>query len=144
MEKLFFVLFTISLFSGEGWAASLDEEYKLKQLCENDAQEIFSRETRRMKLDHYKLSYINHYNKSLKTCFMIIQISTDLNLLDLPVIETLSYDFFDVEENAKVGSFFMQLDRKSGKKTLFFCHFSGQECHSLPEWQKLIKLYMEE
>ena len=75
---------------------------------------------------------------------MVIKITTDLNLIEPPTFENLSYDFYDVNVSTKIGSFLIQLDRKSGLETLLFCHVSKVECHSLLEWNKLIKPFMEE
>ena len=143
MKKLF-ALLIVCLFPIQGGAASLEEEHEIKQLCMEDAQDLFNKETGKLKLDHITMRNITYYNKSLKSCFMMIQLSTDIASLDSPRDEILSYDFYHVDENAKIGSFLMQRDRKSGRETLFYCHFSGRECHSLPEWRNLVKSYMEE
>jgi hypothetical protein len=143
-KKLPIILIIICFLAGQGWGASGGEENSLKQLCEDDAKDLFKKETRKMKLVTLDLSYKNYYNKSLKSCFMIIKISTDLKPIEPPSIENLSYDFYDVNENAKIGSFLMQRDRKSGLETLLFCHVSKVECHSLLEWKNLVKPFMEE
>ena len=127
-----------------GWGASAGEEKNLKQLCEEDARDLYQKETGKMKLEKLDLSYTKHYSQSLKNCFMIIKISTDLNLAEPPSVEILSYDFYDVNVNSKIGSFLIQLDRKSGVEKLSYCHVSKVECHSLVEWKNLVKPFMEE
>ncbi len=128
----------------QGWGASPEEEKSLKQLCEEDAKYLYKKETGKMILEKIDVSYTNHYNKSLKNCFMIIKMSTDLNLIEPPSIENLSYDFYDVNEDSKDGSFLMQLDRKTGVEMVIYCHVSEIECHSLLEWKNLVKPFMEE
>ncbi|MFI5303644.1 MAG: hypothetical protein ACHQYP_02505 [Nitrospiria bacterium] len=134
----------VCIFAGQGFGESPGDEKNLKQLCEDDAKDLYKKETGKIKLEKIDLSYTTHYNKSLKNCFMVIKITTDLNLIEPPTVENLSYDFYDVNVSTKIGSFLIQLDRKSGLETLLFCHVSKVECHSLLEWNKLIKPFMEE
>lgn len=134
----------VILMAGEGWGAPAVESNSLKQLCEDDAKELFKKETGKMKLDKRELTYSSHYNLSLKNCFMMIKISTDLTIPEPPPTENLSYDFYDVTASSKIGSFLLQLDRKSKVEIVLYCHVSKQECHSLAEWKNLVKSFMEE
>ena len=113
-------------------------------LCGEDARELFKKEKSKLKLTKIEVGYTSHYNRSLKNCFMTLKIATDLTAPDPPSSENLSYDFYDVSENVKIGSFLMQLDRKSGVESILFCHVSKEECHSLTEWRKLVRPFMEE
>jgi hypothetical protein len=134
----------IGILTGEGWSASVLDPGNMKKLCEEDAKELFKKETDKLKLNQREINFTSHYNQSLKNCFMMIKISTDLTIPEPPATENLSFDFYDVGESSKIGSFLVQRDRKSKIESILYCHVSKQECHSLVEWQKLVKSFMEE
>ncbi|HVN98025.1 MAG TPA: hypothetical protein VMT62_16465 [Syntrophorhabdaceae bacterium] len=151
------VLLMVLIFFSMAHAASKTEEYGLQERCHKSSIEWYRNtwgEQSVAKNDDGSstiIYYTNHYNRKLNKCLVlqeIIYLSKDENDFTL-----VNKDLLDINENNKVyGHCIFRADRTNPKDLSLFvmkgnktiCLVSDIECHSVSEWDKMIKPYMEE
>jgi hypothetical protein len=121
-------------------AQAQTEKYDLQERCGKFAAEVFAKEwgTGFSNTDNGQTiaDYQNHYNFRLNKCFY----------LELSTIEPRSGDerpfssslLFDLYERAEIGTY-----QQLGDEVVS-CDVQGKECHSLLEYDTLIKPFMED
>ena len=102
--------------------------YQLEEKCGKRAAEIHAAHFPDAADAHNIYDYENHYNTRLNKCFIV---ETTTTFAKGATIKTII--FSDVNENKGYGTF-----------DPITCEVEGKTCHSLQEWQALIKPYMEE
>ncbi|MBI1821579.1 MAG: hypothetical protein HY036_01435 [Nitrospirae bacterium] len=122
MKILLLALFIICLFPIQGWADSLEEEYKLKDMCEKKVKEFFKEN-----YDKTVARYQSHYNKKLKMCFILVTETTIWGFYD---------EIFDVDGKKRYGQNLFTNNMRR-------CSVLEKYCESDKEFEKLIKPYME-
>lgn len=133
---LFFCSYPLDCVSGS------KEDYELQERCGKRAEEKFKEAYGKagFQTDGVLVNYINHYNKKLNKCFVLVtgtNIPTGGNeKLGIGTDKTL----WDINENKPYGSFY----KFSNKSTPSICDVLGRLCKSESEWDLLVKPYMEE
>jgi hypothetical protein len=118
--------------------------YELQERCGKVAAELFAKE-----YDHGKVSrvgdkvmhfdYQAHYNARLNKCFFLEMSSSFGKNSKGEMNETRGFRLFDILENREYGTF--TSDPELGT---FPCFVQDKECRSEPEWNVLVKPYMED
>jgi hypothetical protein len=104
--------------------------YPLQVKCEKLAAETFGRKTS----DEDRVDYRAHYNGRLNKCFYA---ETYISLTPVG-INTWVY-LSDLQENRIYGGF-----HKSTNLGFFYCNLQDKQCHSVAEWNELVKAYLED
>ena len=138
-------------------------DYDLRERCGKYCIDYFLkiyRDKSKEKSDNYSVysDYVNHYNRNMNKCFMLVTSQSVPKKKQGPVI-TAEY-LIDVHESKTFGEF--TISRKenviegeksktlkeftiSGKEDIISeCKIMDKKCKSRDEWDKLIKPYMEE
>jgi hypothetical protein len=89
-------------------AASLQDEYSVKQMCRQSAEKFASENT--LELQTYNVS-INHYNKKKNICFAIIEVDM-YNDTEQKNWYGAGFDLYDVDEGVLYGSYFQTYSDK--------------------------------
>lgn len=113
------------------------EIYELKNECAMSALEF----TKRVKLCDGQGHYTNHYNLKLNTCFVNMSASCD-GKKEHEATSFWSESVVDINENKDYANYSGRPGKIDAKP--FICSVGEKACKSLLEFQKLIKLYMEE
>ena len=114
---------------------------KLQEMCSEEAEKYFNKQ------DYSPISspdlmstykYSNHYNNKLNKCY--VRIDTMQSVVN-PYSGDQSTTLYDVNENIEVASFYQSHDAKGVIASP--CHIGEDLCKSNDEFEKRIKLYME-
>jgi hypothetical protein len=152
MKKFLLALFAVCLLSAEGWAGSLEEAYKLNELCGKRAEEKFKNA---YKIDEdrissginrytddsgFSISYTSHYSKTFDKCFIMIEESNSV---------FYSYEINDVNEGKHYGSYMLGGAAErcyvlKDPKLPDIGIGNIKHCKSESEFRTLVKPYMEE
>lgn len=121
------------------YAGSIKEEYELQERCGKSAADFYK------EYDPNSTSYINHYNKKLNKCFILITVISKSKKSNYVIHQEWLYD---VNDHKAYGSFFTTIENVKGKlvrKRLDrLCTGLGESCSSVSEWEAVIKPYLEE
>src|SRR5499427_7021740 len=104
---------------------------QLQKNCENLAAERFRRESAN---DEDRAAYRPHYNARLNKCFY-----AETYISATPVGTNTWVYLSDLQENRIYGGF-----HRSTNLGFFYCNLQHKECHSVAEWNLLVKAYMED
>jgi len=137
---LLFFLFVICASGQNSHAASKTDEYDLQEKCRKSASEFFATHfgSGNTNDDYGRTidTYMNHYNKKLNKCFILID--EKVYPKDQLIHMTESRILFDANENKEYGSAGTMNDGS------FYCDMLNKECCSINEWNTLLEPYMEE
>jgi hypothetical protein len=121
-------------------AQTATERYALQERCGKFAAEVFAKEwgTGVSNTDNGQTiaDYRNHYNFRLNKCFYLELSTTYPRSKDERQFS--SSRLFDLQENREIGTYHQLED------AVVACDLQGKECHSLLEYQALIKPFMED
>jgi hypothetical protein len=129
---------SVAVWATVAQAQTATERYNLQERCGKFAAEVFAKEwgTGFSNTDNGQAfaAYRNHYNFRLNKCFY----------LELSTVEPRSGDerpfnssrLFDLHEITEIGTY-----QQLGDEVVS-CDVQGKECHSLLEYQALIKPFM--
>ncbi|MHB8137759.1 MAG: hypothetical protein ACYDGO_05145 [Smithellaceae bacterium] len=110
----------VVLFIVAGCKDNKEVDYQLQEQCKKNSEEFFKKSYDKI----YSGFYINHYNKKLNKCFMVLYNPiTNRNIL------------YDVNKSNLHGLF-----TRDGVS----CYVYEKKCKTEEEWNNLIKPYMEE
>jgi hypothetical protein len=116
------------------------ERYNLQDRCGKFAAEVFAKEwgTGISNTDDGQTvaDYRHHYNFRLNKCFYLELSATSPRSRDEGQFS--SSRLFDLQESREIGTY-QQLEDE-----VVSCDVQGKECHSLLEYQTLIKPFMED
>jgi hypothetical protein len=139
--KRFFLLMGILFFvTNPSFATDLKRDrkqvYELRKECGTSAVEF----AKRVKLCNGNSGYINHYNMKLNICFIDISASCDS---EKGSSETFwSESVIDVNENKDYANYIGPGKIVDDKPVM--CFAGAKQCKSLPEFQELMKPYMND
>jgi len=102
---------------------------ELQKNCEKSAAENFNRKTAN---DEDRVDYRAHYNARLNKCFC-----RETYISHTPVGINMWVYLSDLQENRIYGGF-----HKSTNIGFFYCDLQNKQCHSVSEWNELMKQYM--
>jgi hypothetical protein len=118
--------------------------YELQERCGKLAAEVFAKEYANGKVSRVgdkvmPFDYQAHYNARLNKCFFLEMSSSFGKNSKGEMNETRGFRLFDILENREYGIF--TSDPELGT---YPCLVRETECHSEPEWNALVKPYMED
>jgi hypothetical protein len=131
---------SVAVWAKAAQAQTATEKYDLRERCGKFAAEVFAKEwgTGFSNTDDGQIvaDYRHHYNLRLNKCFY----------LELSTIEPRSGDerpfsssrLFDLQASREIGTYHQLGD------AVVSCDLQDKECHSLSEYQALIKPFMED
>jgi hypothetical protein len=124
--------------------AGSKEDYQLEERCGKRAAERFKegygKGSWSDKDTSYTANYINHYNRKLNKCFVLL-IGVTIRKNDKENLGTgTDKTLWDINENKQYGIFF-KFSNMSEPTT---CEVLGKFCYSETEWDSLVNPYMEE
>ena len=131
---------SVAVWATVAQAQTATERYNLRERCGKFAAEVFAKEwgTGFSNTDNGQTiaDYRHHYNFRSNKCFY----------LELSTIEPRSGDerpfsssrLFDLHESREIGTYHQLGD------AVISCDVQGKDCHSLLEYQALIKPFMED
>ena len=132
------------------YASQKSELYDLQEKCGRRAEELYMNEFTVNPLsdqgdqdnqgNHGEFglfSYVNHYNAKLNRCYMLVSSQSNL---DENTGSNLAIQLIDVNEHNAIAFY----SAGSNNKEPTECFLRDRECHSLEEWKKLIKPFIEE
>lgn len=140
MKKIILIIGILSFITNLSFAADekLDRKqiYELRQECGKSAVQF----AQRVRLCDGKGGYTNHYNMKLNVCFIDMSASCDSGKGhgDTFWMESVT----DVNENKDYAIYIGPGKIADDKPSM--CHVDEKHCKSLPEFQELIKPYMNE
>ena len=120
--------------------------YDLQEKCGIRAEQLYANEFAQTLLDQSDqgdqgesgfYNYVNHYNVKLNRCYMLVSSKPNPNE-DTGL--NVAIQLIDVNEH----NAFAFYSAGSNDKELTECFVQDKQCHSLDEWKKLIKPFMEE
>jgi hypothetical protein len=139
MKRIILMIGILSFITNLSFAADqeLDRKqiYELRKECGKSAVEF----ARRVKLGNGKGGYKNHYNMKLNVCFIDMSASCDSEKGNGDTF--WSESVIDVNENKDYANY-IGPSKIVDKQAM--CFVGAKECKSLPEFQELIKPYMNE
>ncbi len=129
--------------------------YELERLCKQDAEEYFKAKDKSKFVQdsddkinesvETKCSYINHYNRKMNKCYIVITTSIFYHRREGKRVDTLIYHIlYDVLENNDFGYSSLYINSKEPTSQVSDCYVVDNKCKTEEEWFKLVKPYMEE
>ena len=140
MKKIILMIGILSFITNLSFAA--DQKLDRKQICElrKECGKSAVQFSQRVKLCDGQGSYTNHYNMKLNVCF--IDMSASCNSDKGKDDKFWSESLIDVNENKDYAIYIGPGKIVDDKPAM--CHVGEKHCKSLPEFQELIKPYMNE
>jgi hypothetical protein len=148
---LILVLSLAGRFTSVGAAAT--DQFELQTQCGKLAGEYFSTEygngiynndfvdpdTRKTLYDKTRYIFVNHYNVNEDKCFVVI---TSRNITNFEKIENLAIwiMIIDLSEHRTIG----MLHYLNEGAHADVCFVGPQDCHSMNEWELLLRPYMRD
>jgi len=134
----------LALWATVAQAQTETERYNLQEQCGKRAVEVFGKEwgTGFSNTDKGQTiaDHRHHYNLRLNKCFYL-ELSTIYpreRQYSRPAGALSSSRLFDLQENREIGTYHQLEDE------IVACDVQGKECHSLLEYEALIKPFMED
>jgi len=135
-----------------GFAAGNQEERALEQQCTKLASAYFSKDyvegvarndytdpnTHKTLYDETRSSFVGHYNNSANKCYVAIQIENSTRLEKAENSSTWIF-LTEITGSGAVGMF----HQSSPSPYADVCFIGPQSCVSRPEWNALLKPYMQ-
>ncbi len=155
---ILFLLITVAIAADNKVDENLDRKqvYELERLCKQDAEEYFKLKDKSKFVQdpndkinesvETKCNYINHYNRKMNKCYLIITTSIFYHRREDKRIDSLIYHIlYDVLENNDFGYSSLYINSKAPTpQSVSDCYVADNKCKTEEEWFKLVKPYMEE
>ena len=136
----------MALFYSSYAASNKQEEYQLQVQCSKDAKAYFREMDRTRSSGPDKVNnsvntisdYINHYNRNLNKCFILLSTTTMYDRKSREADYLIQRMLCDINENNCFANINIYRER------VYPCEMLGKTCHTEDEWNLLVKPYMEE
>ncbi len=140
-----FLMFIASGSFSNSYAASIKDEYELQERCGKTARGFiklgYGNGVSKTRDGQQETAYVNHYNKKLNKCFVIISLSNYVLEKDHPeYVKSFVKTLLDVNENKEYGKYINDYQPQK----MLMCEVEGRHCLSPEGWEALIRPYMND